>query len=88
MSGKNGTLRDKAQYTDDILRKAQRQLFSMTVEIKIKNCWYRWHQWPQGDFNRKTWKSLDKELNSRKYNMKIFDTYFKKSADVPCIAVY
>ena len=38
MSGKNGTLRDKAQYTDDILRKAQRQLFSMTVEIKIKNC--------------------------------------------------
>ena len=37
MSGKSGTLRDKAQYTDDILSKAQRQLFSMTVEIQIKN---------------------------------------------------
>ena len=37
MSGKNGTLRDKAQYTDDILSKAQQQLFSMTVEIQIKN---------------------------------------------------
>ena len=36
MSGKNGTLRDKAQYTD-ILSKALRQLFSMTVEIQIKS---------------------------------------------------
>ena len=36
MSGKNVTLRDKAQYTD-ILSKAQRLLFSMTVEIQIKN---------------------------------------------------
>ena len=35
MSEKNGTLRDKAQYTD-ILSKAQRQLFAMTVEIQIK----------------------------------------------------
>ena len=37
MSGKNGTRRDKAQYTDDILSKAQQQLFSITVEIQIKN---------------------------------------------------
>ena len=36
MSGKNGTVRDKAQYTD-ILSKAQRQWFSMTVEKQIKN---------------------------------------------------
>ena len=40
MSGKNGTLWDKAQYTD-ILSKASQQLCSMTVEIQIKNCWYR-----------------------------------------------
>ena len=36
MSGKNGTLRDKAQYTD-ILSKAQRQLFSMTVKMQTEN---------------------------------------------------
>ena len=36
MSGKNGTLRDKAQYTD-ILSKAQRQLLSMTVKIQTEN---------------------------------------------------
>ena len=36
MSGKNGTLREKAQYTD-ILSKEQRQRFSVTVEIQIKN---------------------------------------------------
>ena len=33
MSGKNGTLRDKAQSTNVALR----QLFSMTVEIQMKN---------------------------------------------------
>ena len=38
--------------------------------------------------NRKNSKSLDKDLNSRKHNMKISNTYFKKSADVPRIAVY
>ena len=37
MSGKNRTLRGKSQYTDDILSKAQQQLFCMTVEIQIKN---------------------------------------------------
>ena len=36
MSGKNGALRDKAKYTG-ILNKAQRQLFSMPVEMQIKN---------------------------------------------------
>ena len=36
----------------------------------------------------KTEKSLDKELNSKKHNMKIPDTYFKKPTDVPRIAVY
>ena len=36
MSAKNGTLRDKAQYTD-ILNKAQRQLFSMTVKMQTEN---------------------------------------------------
>ena len=36
MPGENGTLRDKAQYTD-ILSKALWQLFSMVVEILIKN---------------------------------------------------
>ena len=39
------------------------------------------------NINRKNCKGLDKELNSRKHNMKISNTYFKKPADVPRIGV-
>ena len=42
-----------------------------------------------GWFQQENLKELDRELNSsRKYNMKICYTYFKKPADVSCIAVY